>query len=104
MVRALAGNPKLIIVHEPTAGLDPEERLRVYRLFGELAEDRTVMLSNHIVEDVAVRCPPVAVTCTRRVIAESTRTEEKTALTGSMFEGAVESTALADFEQRWGVT
>ena len=62
------------------------------------------MLSNHIVEDVAVRCPPVAVTCTRRVIAESTRTEEKTALTGSMFEGAVESTALADFEQRWGVT
>src|SRR5205085_10099862 len=61
IAQALAGNPKLIIVDEPTAGLDPEERLRFYRLLSELAQNRIVLLSTHIVEDVAVLCPRFAI-------------------------------------------
>jgi len=61
IAQAIAGDPRLIIVDEPTAGLDPEERLRFYRLLAELAEDRIVLLSTHIVEDVAVLCPRFAV-------------------------------------------
>ena len=53
IAQAIAGDPRLIIVDEPTAGLDPEERHRFYRLLAELAERRTVLLSTHIVEDVA---------------------------------------------------
>ena len=59
IAQAIAGDPRLIIVNEPTAGLDPEERLRFYRLLSELAEDRIVVLSTHIVEDVASTLPPL---------------------------------------------
>src|SRR5262249_20582022 len=59
--QAIAGDPRLVIVDEPTAGLDPEERLRFYHLLTELAEQRTVLLSTHIVDDVAVLCPQFAV-------------------------------------------
>jgi len=62
------------------------------------------MLSTQIVGDVAVLCSRFAVICTGRVIAESPPTDAKTALPGSIFEGAVELTALVDFEQRWCVT
>src|SRR5262245_47707265 len=50
IAQALAGDPRLIIVDEPTAGLDPEERLRFYQLLSEMASDRVVLLSTHIVE------------------------------------------------------
>ena len=69
VAQALAGNPRLIIVDEPTAGLDPEERLRFYHLLSELAADRIVILSTHIVEDVAVLCPRVAVIRDGRLLA-----------------------------------
>src|SRR4029079_34784 len=61
IAQAIAGDPRLIIVDEPTAGLDPEERLRFYRLLSELGQERIVVLSTHIVEDVAVLCPRFAV-------------------------------------------
>ena len=61
IAQAIAGDPRLIIVDEPTAGLDPEERLRFYRLLSELALDRVVLLSTHIVEDVAQLCPRFAI-------------------------------------------
>ena len=48
IAQAIAGNPRLIIVDEPTAGLDPEERQRFYRLLSELAEERIVLLSTHL--------------------------------------------------------
>ena len=54
IAQAIAGDPALVIVDEPTAGLDPEERVRFYRLLAELAENRTILLSTHIVEDVAM--------------------------------------------------
>src|SRR6516164_7405582 len=72
IAQAIAGDPRLLIVDEPTAGLDPEERMRFYRLLSELAADRTVLLSTHIVEDVAVLCPRFAVIRGGRLLAVTT--------------------------------
>src|SRR4051812_47575941 len=61
IAQALIGNPELIIVDEPTAGLDPEERNRFLNLLGEIGEQVVVILSTHIVEDVSDLCPRMAV-------------------------------------------
>jgi ABC-2 type transport system ATP-binding protein len=57
IAQALLGNPTLIIVDEPTAGLDPEERNRFHNLLSEIGENAVVVLSTHIVEDVSDLCP-----------------------------------------------
>ena len=89
IAQAIAGNPRLIIVDEPTAGLDPEERLRFYRLLSELAADRIVLLSTHIVEDVAVLCPRFAVIRNGRLIANTTPAEAREAIEGTIYEGTI---------------
>ncbi|HZF13525.1 MAG TPA: ABC transporter ATP-binding protein [Thermoanaerobaculia bacterium] len=89
IAQAIAGDPRLIIVDEPTAGLDPEERLRFYRLLAELAEDRIVLLSTHIVEDVAVLCPRFAVIRQGRLVAQTSPGEARAAIAGRIFEGRV---------------
>src|SRR5512144_705255 len=61
IAQALVNDPKLLIVDEPTAGLDPEERIRFLNLLVSLAKDRVVLLSTHIVEDIAQTCRDVAV-------------------------------------------
>jgi ABC-type multidrug transport system ATPase subunit len=68
IAQALLNNPQLLIVDEPTAGLDPEERIRFRNLLVSLAGNRTVLLSTHIVEDVAQTSPRLAVLCAGRVI------------------------------------
>jgi ABC-type multidrug transport system ATPase subunit len=93
IAQAIAGDPRLLIVDEPTAGLDPEERLRFYRLLSELAADRTVILSTHIVEDVAVLCPKFTVIRAGRLLAVTTPTEARAALHCTIFEGTVEPEA-----------
>jgi ABC-type multidrug transport system, ATPase component len=87
IAQAIAGDPKLIIVDEPTAGLDPEERHRFYRILAELAEDRTVILSTHIVEDVAVLCRRLAMIRGGQVVARTTPAAARAALDGRIFEG-----------------
>jgi ABC-type multidrug transport system ATPase subunit len=94
IAQAIAGNPRLVIVDEPTAGLDPEERLRFYHLLTELAEDRIVVLSTHIVEDVAVLCPQFAVIRQGRLIANTTPRAARTAIEGAIFEGTVSPAEL----------
>ena len=89
IAQAIAGDPRLIIVDEPTAGLDPEERLRFYRLLSELAQDRIVLLSTHIVEDVAVLCPRFAVIREGRLIAYTTPGEARQAIEGTIYEGTI---------------
>jgi ABC-2 type transport system ATP-binding protein len=89
IAQAIAGSPRLIIVDEPTAGLDPEERLRFYHLLSELAADRIVLLSTHIVEDVAVLCPRFAVIRSGKLLAVTTPGEARTAIAGHIFEGTV---------------
>ncbi len=89
IAQAIAGNPRLIIVDEPTAGLDPEERLRFYRVLSELAESRIVLLSTHIVEDVAVLCPRFAVIRQGRLMATTTPGAARRAIEGMIHEGTV---------------
>ena len=90
IAQAIAGDPRLIIVDEPTAGLDPEERLRFYRLLSELAVDRIVLLSTHIVEDVAVLCPRFVVIRQGRLVANTTpEPGARRAIEGTIFEGTV---------------
>ncbi len=104
IAQALAGNPGIIIVDEPTAGLDPEERLRFYRLLAELAENRTVLLSTHIVEDISVLCPRMAVMHEGHFVADTTPAKARDRLAGTIFEGAVEQQDLAEVHRRYQVT
>src|SRR5215212_773708 len=104
IAQAVSGNPRLIIVDEPTAGLDPEERHRFYRILAELAEQRTVLLSTHIVEDVAVLCPRFAVIRRGRVVAQTTPGDARRALAGAVFEGAVAADGLDALRARHTVT
>jgi ABC-type multidrug transport system ATPase subunit len=104
IAQAIAGNPRLIIVDEPTAGLDPEERLRFYHLLSELAADRIVLLSTHIVEDVAVLCPRFAVIRAGKLIALTTPSEARAAIGGHMFEGLVSVEDLSHLRNERMVT
>jgi ABC-type multidrug transport system ATPase subunit len=104
IAQAIAGDPRLIIVDEPTAGLDPEERLRFYRLLAELAADRIVLLSTHIVEDVAVLCPRFAVIRKGRLLAQTSPTEARAAIAGRIFEGRVAADELEEIRRRLRVT
>ncbi|WP_230480753.1 ABC transporter ATP-binding protein [Sphingomonas sp. Leaf21] len=70
IAQALIGRPRLIIVDEPTAGLDPEERNRFLNLLAEIGENVVVILSTHIVEDVADLCPRMAVLAGGRILLE----------------------------------
>jgi ABC-type multidrug transport system ATPase subunit len=70
IAQALIGDPSLIIVDEPTAGLDPEERNRFLNLLAEIGENVVVILSTHIVEDVADLCPAMAIICDGRIVRE----------------------------------
>jgi ABC-type multidrug transport system ATPase subunit len=104
IAQAVAGDPRLIIVDEPTAGLDPEERHRFYRILAELAEQRTVLLSTHNVEDVAVLCPRFAVIRNGQVVAETSPTEARRMLAGTIFEGAVAAAELEALQKAGKVT
>jgi ABC-type multidrug transport system ATPase subunit len=104
IAQAVAGNPRILIVDEPTAGLDPEERHRFYRILAELARDRTVLLSTHIVEDVAVLCSRFAVISGGRLVADTTPEEARRRLAGRIFEGSGSDEELAALKRRHRVT
>jgi ABC-2 type transport system ATP-binding protein len=74
IAQALLADPKLLIVDEPTAGLDPEERIRFRTLLSHLAGNRTVLLSTHIVEDIAQTCHELAVLARGRLVFRGTVT------------------------------
>ncbi len=84
IAQALLGNPDLLILDEPTAGLDPEERLRLYNLLSKLSEDRVVLLSTHIVDDVEQLCPELAIIRSGHIVAKG-----ETNLLVKMFEDEV---------------
>jgi ABC-2 type transport system ATP-binding protein len=104
LAQALAGEARLIIVDEPTAGLDPEERLRFYRLLAELSTDRIVVLSTHIVEDVAVLCARFALIRGGRLVALTSPSEARALIAGRIWEGIVSPEQLAEVQASRQVT
>ena len=100
---ALLGNPKLIIVDEPTAGLDPEERVRFLNLLSEIGEDSVVILSTHIVEDVEELCSRLAIIDRGEILltAEPVRAIEE--LRGKIWRRSVTRDELATLETRLNV-
>jgi ABC-2 type transport system ATP-binding protein len=104
LAQAIAGDPRLIVVDEPTAGLDPEERLRFYHLLTELAARRIVLLSTHIVEDVGVLCSRFAIIRAGRIVAETSPAAARKALDGTVFEATVEAEDLPALQTRHCVT
>ncbi|MES2745002.1 MAG: ABC transporter ATP-binding protein [Proteobacteria bacterium] len=86
IAQALIGQPKLIIVDEPTAGLDPEERVRFHNLLADIQEDVTVILSTHIVSDVSDLCQNFAIINKGRVLSTKTPKEAITSLGNQIWE------------------
>jgi len=97
LAQSIAGDPRVLIVDEPTAGLDPEERQRFYRLLAEMSAGRIVLLSTHIVEDVSTLCPRLAVIRSGEVVADTTPSAARGAIEGTIFEGMVDDTHLPEF-------
>jgi ABC-type multidrug transport system ATPase subunit len=91
IAQALLGNPKLIIVDEPTAGLDPAERNRFLNLLSSLARDVVVILSTHIVEDVRELCPRMAIISNGEVVLEGAPDEAMARLRGGIWSTVVHS-------------
>jgi ABC-type multidrug transport system ATPase subunit len=96
---ALIGSPRLIIVDEPTAGLDPAERARFLNLLSELGENAVVILSTHIVEDVSDLCTRMAVIEGGRILLEGEPARAVEALRGRVWRRQVERAYLANFER-----
>jgi ABC-type multidrug transport system ATPase subunit len=89
IAQALIGQPRLIIVDEPTAGLDPEERNRFLNLLADIGERVVVILSTHIVEDVADLCPRMAIIAEVRIIATGAPADLTAALNGRIWKKTI---------------
>lgn len=100
IAQALIGNPRLIIVDEPTAGLDPEERQRFLNLLAEIGERVVVILSTHIVEDVTELCPRMAVIAAGQVRLTGEPREAIRALEGRVWRRVIDKRALREYEER----
>ena len=96
IAQALIGNPELIIVDEPTAGLDPEERNRFLNLLAEVGENVVVILSTHIVEDVTDLCPRMAVLAGGKIQLEGSPIELTHALEGRVWRKTIDKADLAE--------
>jgi ABC-type multidrug transport system ATPase subunit len=103
IAQALIGNPELIIVDEPTAGLDPEERNRFLNLLAGIGDNVVVILSTHIVDDVADLCPRMAVLANGRVQLEGTPAELIAATRGKIWRKTISRPELEQFQQRFEV-
>ncbi len=94
IAQALIGQPSLIIVDEPTAGLDPEERNRFLNLLAEIGENVVVLLSTHIVADVADLCPAMAIICDGRIVREGAPSALMASLAGRIWMKSVDRAEL----------
>jgi len=103
VAQALLGNPKLVIVDEPTAGLDPAERNRFYNLLSEIGENVVVILSTHIVDDVSTLCHEMAVMGGGKVLATGTPQEIQARLNSRLWKIAIEKHELESCLRQYDV-
>ncbi|MYT40801.1 ABC transporter ATP-binding protein, partial [Streptomyces sp. SID5471] len=100
IAQALLADPKVIIVDEPTAGLDPEERARLRNLLAELAMERVVLLSTHIVSDIESVAGDIAVVAGGRLLRRGTPEELLAAVAGQVWEVLVGTQEVAEVQAR----
>jgi len=103
IAQALMGNPKLIIVDEPTAGLDPAERNRFYNLLSELGENTIVILSTHIVEDVSTLCSNFAIICQGEVLYAGTPDNAVKELNGRIYSKSIKKPEIQQYSKDFKV-
>ncbi|NOT88810.1 MAG: ABC transporter ATP-binding protein [Lysobacter sp.] len=103
IAQALLGNPRLVIVDEPTAGLDPEERNRFLNLLAEIGENVAVILSTHIVEDVTDLCPTMAIMNKGKVLLTGRPIDAISALESQVWRKQVQKADLKRYEENFTV-
>ncbi|HSK13611.1 MAG TPA: ATP-binding cassette domain-containing protein, partial [Phnomibacter sp.] len=103
IAQALIGQPKLIIVDEPTAGLDPAERNRFYNLLSELGENTIVILSTHIVEDVRTLCSDFAIICLGELMRHDKPDDAVNELQGKIFSKSIPKTEIGHYRSEYEV-
>ncbi|MDR6941117.1 ABC transporter ATP-binding protein [Mucilaginibacter pocheonensis] len=103
IAQALIGDPKLIIVDEPTAGLDPAERNRFYNLLSQLGENTIVILSTHIVEDVSTLCSNFAIICQGKVLYAGEPDIAVNEMEGRIFSKAIDKAELSFYQDDFSV-
>jgi ABC-type multidrug transport system ATPase subunit len=103
IAQALIGNPKLIIVDEPTAGLDPGERNRFYSLLSEIGEQVIVILSTHIVQDVKELCSNMAIINQGKLLFSGAPDTALQLLEGKIWERSIPKNEMSDYQKNYKV-
>lgn len=103
IAQALLGAPKLLIVDEPTAGLDPEERNRFHNLLSEIGENHIVILSTHIVDDVSYLCSDMAVIHQGELLLKASPVEALDMISGNIFEKEIDKKDIAIYKEKFNM-